>query len=327
MKQITSIKQTSRILLMLLVISALAAGGPAVLADGGHDADGAPATRLFTLDPSTHGNPEGVAVDPRSGAFFVGATADGTIYRGTLDNPSVTEFIGGASGKLAVGMKVDGRKLYVAGGSTGTLSVYDIDTKQLVASFETGAGGFLNDLVVTKQGDVFVTDSFRATLWHVTATQVAAGSGTPEGIPVGAEIQYEPGFNLNGIVALKGGKELVVVQSNNAKLFRIDFDKDAPNGREIHEIAVEPLLGGDGLLLDRGLLIVVQAAPPALAFVKLDDKAESGKVVERRTDPTLRGPSTVARARNFYLVVNADFATSTTPFTVTGLPRNGDDGD
>jgi hypothetical protein len=48
-------------------------------------------------------------------------------------------------------------------------------------------------------------------------------------------------------------------------------------------------------------------------------------VVERRTDPTLRGPSTVARARNFYLVVNADFFISTTPFTVTGLPRNGDD--
>jgi hypothetical protein len=80
-------------------------------------------------------------------------------------------------------------------------------------------------------------------------------------------------------------------------------------------------------LLDRGQLIVVQGGPPTLAFVKLDDKAESGKVVERRTDPTLRGPSTVARARNFYLVVNADFATSTTPFTVTGLPRNADDGD
>jgi hypothetical protein len=52
-----------------------------------------------------------------------------------------------------------------------------------------------------------------------------------------------------------------------------------------------------------------------------------GRVVERRTDPTFREPSTVARARNFYLVVNADFGTSTTPFTVTGLPRNDDDDD
>jgi hypothetical protein len=41
-------------------------------------------------------------------------------------------------------------------------------------------------------------------------------------------------------------------------------------------------------------------------------------------DPTFRGPSTVARARNFYLVVNADFGASTMPFTVTGLLRNDD---
>lgn len=82
---------------------------------------------------------------------------------------------------------------------------------------------------------------------------------------------------------------------------------------------------GDGLLLDRGQLIVVQGGPPTRAFVKLDGKVKEGKVAERRTDPTLRGPSTVARARNFYLVVNADFFISTTPFTVTGLPRNGDD--
>jgi hypothetical protein len=40
---------------------------------------------------------------------------------------------------------------------------------------------------------------------------------------------------------------------------------------------------------------------------------------------SLREPSTVARARNFYLIVNADFTNSVTPFTVTGLPRNHDD--
>ena len=40
-----------------------------------------------------------------------------------------------------------------------------------------------------------------------------------------------------------------------------------------------------------------------------------------RTSPLLRGPSTIARAKDTYLVVNADFATSTKPFTVAGLPR------
>jgi hypothetical protein len=40
-----------------------------------------------------------------------------------------------------------------------------------------------------------------------------------------------------------------------------------------------------------------------------------------RTSDTLRGPSTVARARGLYLVVNADFATGQKPFTVAGLQR------
>ena len=49
-------------------------------------------------------------------------------------------------------MKVAHGKLYVAGGFSGAVWVYDIATKQLVASFQTGGGGMLNDLVVTKTG-------------------------------------------------------------------------------------------------------------------------------------------------------------------------------
>lgn len=318
-----------RILVAIFTVVLLVAGGsPAFAKPGsgggkpngpGHDPE---ETVVFTLDPSTHGNPEGVAFDKRSGAFFVGAVGDGTLYRGMLNDPIVTEFIPGESGKSAVGMKVAKGKLYVAGGNTGTLSVYDIATKERVASFETGGGGFLNDLVVTKEGDVFITDSFRPTLWRVTADQVEAGSGLPEGIPMGPEVEYEAGaFNLNGIVSLRGGKRLIVVQSNNGKLFLIDLEDKAPDGRKIHPIDVEPLVGGDGLLLDRGRLIVVQGAPPTLTFVQLGHGRLRWKVLERRTDPTLRGPSTIARAWHLYLVVNADFATSNTPFTVSGIPR------
>jgi sugar lactone lactonase YvrE len=279
-------------------------------------------TTVFTLVPSTHGNPEGVAFDPRTDAFFVGATRDGTIYRGTFDSTTLTEFIPGAPGRSALGLKASGGKLYVAGGATGAISVFDIATQQEVAAFATGPGGFLNDLAVTQSGDVYVTDSFRPTLWHVTAAQVAAGAGTVEPIPVGPEIQYTAGFNLNGIVAREHGDQLIVVQTNTGKLFRIDFERDAVNSRTIQQIAVDPLVGGDGMLLDRGRLIVVQGGPPAtLAFVQFAADARRARVVERRTDATLRGPSTIARARQLYLVVNADFATSRTPFTISGIPR------
>jgi len=43
--------------------------------------------------------------------------------------------------------------------------------------------------------------------------------------------------------------------------------------------------------------------------------------VGNRTDATLAGPSTVMRARNRLLVVNANFAGDGPPFTVSALPR------
>jgi Cu-Zn family superoxide dismutase len=308
----------------------LVSTGSVALADhGGHgkkdDSRGASAAaQVFTLAPSTHGNPEGVAARGSSDTFFVGATGDGTIYRGTVGSPTVTEFITGGTGKSAVGMKVAGGRLYVAGGATGTIVVYDLGTRQQVASFNTGAGGFLNDLVVTHRGDVFVTDSFRPTIWHVTAAQVSAGSGTPEQIAVGPEIAFASGFNLNGIVARGDGRRLIVVQTNTGKLFRIDLGTGASSSRRILQIDAPALPGGDGLLLDRGRLLVVQGDPAALSFLKLDRGASRARLVDTRTDPTLHGPSTVARARKLLLVVNADFATSTKPFTVTGLPRGGE---
>lgn len=200
-----------------LAILALTAGATIASADRGvgHGGKGA-AERLFTLQPDPAGNPEGIAFDRRSRSFFVGITADGAIYRGTLGRDTLTPFIPGAAGKAAIGLKVRRGKLYVAGGPTGAITVYDLATKQPVATFQIGAGGFLNDLVVTRRGDVFVTDSFRPTLW-------------------------------------RGARE--------------------------------------------------------------------ARLADTRTSDKLRGPSTVDVAKRLYLVVNADFATSQTPFTVAGLPR------
>jgi len=318
------VKQRWNILAAVLGVALLASGSVA-LADHGGGKGHAKATKVFTLDPSTHGNPEGVASRNHGRVFFVGATGDGTIYRGTIDNPTVSEFIPGGSGKSAIGLEVAGGKLFVAGGMTGKVFVYKLRTKELLATFDTGSGAFLNDLVVTRKGDVFVTDSFRPMLWQITAAQVKARSGAPVGIPVEPEIHYTAGqFNLNGIVARKGGRQLVVVQTNEGKLFRIDLRRGATNGRVIRQITADPLPGGDGLLLDHGRLIVVQGSPARLRFLKLKRGATRAEVRATRTDPTLRGPSTVDRAKNLYLVVNADFATSTTPFTVSGLSRKGE---
>src|SRR5215210_8042784 len=164
-----------RMLVALLALGALAAGATVAAADRGHGKGkgkgkgGQAAERLFTLAPEPAGNPEGIAYDHRSKAFYVSITTDGAVYRGTLASDVVSPFIPGAPGRSAVGVKVRRGKLYVAGGATGSITVYDLATRQPVATFQTGAGGFLTDLVVTGRGDVFVTDSFRPILWHVTA--------------------------------------------------------------------------------------------------------------------------------------------------------------
>jgi Cu-Zn family superoxide dismutase len=274
---------------------------------------------IHTLVPSTHGNPEGVAADGLTGAFFVGTLGDGTIYRGTLGSRRVVPYIAGGGGRRAVGMKAVRGRLYVAGGATGRLYVFDITRRALVATFDTGAGGFLNDLAVTAAGDVWVTDSFRPLLWRVTAAQVAARRGRPQGIRVAPEIAHRSGFNLNGIVALDGGRMLLVVQSNTGRIYRIVPGAGAA-GRTITRVDAPPV-SGDGMLVDGRRLIVVES--PKLVVLDLRRDARRAVVVKRVTDPSFRTPSTIARARDRYLVVNADFATSTRPFTVSDLPRAG----
>lgn len=278
-------------------------------------------TEVLTLDPSTNGNPEGIAYDRRSDAFFVGSLGNGTIYRGTLGSPTLVPYIPGEAGRVAVGMKAKRGKLYVAGGPTGKVFVFNIASKELLATFETGAGGFLNDLVVTPAGDVWVTDSFRPTLWRISASQVATGTGSPQAIPVGPEITYQAGFNLNGIVALDDGRHLLVVQSNTGSIFRVVPARDGSTRRTITKVDAEPVRG-DGMIYDKGRLVVVQGNPAQLVSFNLSAGARRAVVTQRLTDPSFRTPSTVARVDGRYVVVNADFATNTQPFTVSSLPRN-----
>jgi Cu-Zn family superoxide dismutase len=316
------IRISSALTVTAVVAATFALGAPAQAAPSDRTGHGNGAgTVVYTLDDSSHGNPEGVAWDGRF--FYVGATGDGTIYRGTLGDQTVHTFIAGGAGRVAVGLRTFKGKLYVAGGPTGRIFVYDLSRPTAdPVTLDTGTGGFLNDLVVTESGDVYVTDSFRPTLWHVAADQVKP-AGTVDAIPVSPEIPYTAGaFNLNGIVAFGGGRELLVVNSADGALYRIRFG--STGDRTITRVDAPALVGGDGMIVDQGKLVVVRGDPASLTFLKLTSGRSKAQIVDLVTDPTLRGPSTVAAARQRYLVVNADFGTSRQPFTVSGLPRDRD---
>jgi hypothetical protein len=292
-----------------------------------------------------------VAFDKRSGRFFVSRTGTAAIFAGTLDSPTLTPFIaGGASSPnpIATGLKVRRGLLYVAGASTGQIRVYDLaNPTGTPRVFNTG-GGFINDLDLDRHGNVFATDSTKSTIYEVTAEQVAAGTGTPTAIDVSSGITSTPNqFNLNGIVA-RGDGELIVVNSFTGELFRITFRGDDDNDRGDHgrraraAQAATPMIekidieggdgdvkGGDGLLVDRGRLLVVRGSTPhnangAVQAFKLSHHRTRARFESETSDPSLTGPSTIARARDRLLVVNPNFAgaANATQFTVTGLARN-----
>jgi sugar lactone lactonase YvrE len=350
-------RQALRAIAVLVAVGALTGGSVAFAHNGGGKGHGAFASTIFHM-PATDGPPEGVAFDKRSGRFFVSRTGTGAIYVGTLGSDTLQPFIaGGAAGDapLATGLKVRKGLLYVAGASTGQIRVYDLANPTAAPKvFETG-GGFINDLDLDRHGNVFATDSTKSTIFEVTAEQVAAGTGTPTAIDVSSGITSDPTpgvFNLNGII-VKHHDELIVVQSNTGQLFRITFPGDDNHGdhharaaqaapvAKVQEIDLggKKVTGGDGLLVDRGRLLVVRgtngATPPAagqpangsnglIDVVKLSRHDTRGRVGTPVFDASFSGPSTIARFGKRLLVVNASFTAGPTNgnFTVSGIARN-----
>jgi Cu-Zn family superoxide dismutase len=294
--------------------------------------------RLFDL-PGETVYPEGVAYQEATGDFFVGSTTDGTIFRGDVETGEVEVFVQGAPGGSAVGMKVDDQgRLYVAGGSTGLVSVYDTTTGALIAEFgnDLAPDTFLNDIAFTTAGDAYVTDSFNPFVYVVPAAAVVPPATTPVGeatpggvVPVGGletaidlrggPFELGEGFNANGIVATPDDQYLLVAQSNTGTLFRIDL-----GSQEVVPVDLGGApLPGDGMLLDGRTLYAVTAGE--ISVVSLAADYASGELVTTFADPTFSSPTTIARYDGCLLVVNSQFAaqqggTPDLPFTVSGVP-------
>ena len=271
--------------------------------------------------------PEGVAYRSDTGDFYVGSTADGTVFRGNVEGGSkeAEVFLEPESDgrTTAIGMEVDEEgRLFIAGGDTGRIFVYDTESADLVRRLDTpdAEATFLNDVAVTSDGDAYFTDSMRPVLFRVTSTSDGVGNAEPwlnfEGTPA----EYEEGFNFNGIDVTEDGRYLVAVQSNTGELFRIDTES-----KEIDEIELggETLANGDGLLIDGRTVYVVRNEQELIVPVKLSDEYISGEVGEPFTDPSFAFPTTIAKTDDRLLVVNSQFdkreGEPELPFTVSSV--------
>ena len=294
-------------------------------------------TTVFEI-PGERVFPEGIAYDPAAGAFYVGSTEDGTIYRGDLATGVVEPFLqGGEDGRTAVtGLKVDGAgRLVVCGRRTGRIFVYDTASGSLLARFWNGRneGTLINDAVIAPDGAAYVTDSFLPVLYRVdltvpqggaSATPAAGGAEREAEVFLdftGSALAYADGFNANGIAMSPDGSALLIVQFNTGRLYRVELATRAVTDVPL---AGSDLRGGDGMALDGTTLWVLLDTTGELVRVELDAAGTRGEVVARLTDPTFAYPTTLALVGDgTVLVVNSQLdmtgggASPVLPFTVS----------
>lgn len=255
--------------------------------------------------------PEGITAG-RGLTAYVGSLANGAVAEVDLRTGEVDVLVPGAMGRIAVGLDYDARadRLWVAGGPTGEVRVYDASSGALLATYSFAAG-FLNDVVVTRDA-VYVTDSAIQQLIVIPLGPGGAltATGDAYALPLTGDLQYEAGFNANGIVAFAG--QPIVVQSNTGQLFRVDPETGTTYEIDLGGASVS---AGDGLELRGATLYVVRNQLNQVAVLQLRGDLTSARLVDTLTSTDLQVPTTAAFAAGRLWLVNARFGVPVTPDT------------
>jgi sugar lactone lactonase YvrE len=275
----------------------------------------APAQAFPDVIPLPNGfQPEGIA-SGNGTTFYVGSIPTGAVYRGDLRTGEGAVLVPAQAGRSSIGLKYDPRTglLFVAGGMTGNAYIYDGQTGANVAEIQlTSLPSFINDVVVTKDAAYF-TNSFQPEIYRVPLANNGEPLLTSEAIPLGGDYQFTPGgFNANGIDATPNGKTLIIVNSADGALYKVDPTTGIAT---LIDLGGEAVPNGDGILLQGKTLYVVQNVMNQVAVVELAPDLTSGTIVDTITSSAFRVPTTIAKFGNALYAVNARFDTPPTPST------------
>ncbi len=286
----------------------------AVLITAGPAAAASPFPTRITLPAGWM--PEGITAGPGT-TIYVGSLAGGGVWAGDVRTGNGDVLVpawGGAA--TGVEYEADANRLWVAGGPTGTVRVYDASSGDLLRAYSFAPAGFLNDLVVTDDA-VYVTDSFNSWLDVVPL-------GPDDALPDVSDvttlpldgITFEPGqFNANGIVAARGW--LLLVDSFTGGLFRVD-----PATGDAIELSTGGIsvANGDGLELRGSTLYVVRNANQLVEAFRLGANLISATPLDDgglTAFDDLSVPTTAAFQAGSLWVVNARFGIPTSEYWVT----------
>lgn len=221
--------------------------------------------------------PEGITVS-RGGNMFVGSVARGDIYTVLAGETEAKLFLPpGVLQNSAIGLTVstNSETLWVCDSNptppmgelpTGAVVGIGLADGEVKARHEleaSAAGAFCNDLVMSPDGALWLTESFGGRIFRIDADDLFDDNSAEVWLedPELAGVAAAP-FGANGI-ALLGGR-LFVVNSAFGTLMSIDASLDAPDSNDITLIALTEdddevaLANPDGItvLNERELLIV-----------------------------------------------------------------------
>lgn len=262
--------------------------------------------------------PEGVAIGPGPTAWF-GSRADGDLRGIDLRSGEPVRHIEGP-GTPSVGVKTDDAgRIFVAGGGSGSGRVVDTTTGVLVAdyTFTASTTTFVNDVVLTDTMAWF-TDSRQPQLYGVPLDAAGAPDGDPVTLPLGGDWVQGTGNNANGISPTPDGAALLVVNSSDGSLHRVD---PATGDTSVVDLGGAELTNGDGLLLTGRTLYAVQNRLNQVAVLTLDAAGTRGQLVDLIRSPDFDVPTTVAAFGRWLYLPNARFTTPQLPETAFWVTR------
>ena len=265
-----------------------------------------------TIDLETGSLPEGITTGPGD-TFFAGARKDGAVRQySTGTGALLRTVVAPVAGEVAVGLLYDAatKRLYVAGGGTGDITVYDAETGAVLFAANAGKGRFINDVTVTDTAAYF-TDSTRGEILVLPFTTDGAlpKENKVRKLKLGGEYTQPEGFGLNGIRDLPDGDLLVV---SGGLLYTVD-PADGRTAQRVEQ-AGQALTGGDGLELVGGTLYVVNGyGGNEVVVLRLENGVTSTSVTtvldQGDTPSPLDRPTTGALVDGDLYVVNGRFGT------------------
>jgi sugar lactone lactonase YvrE len=269
-----------------------------------------------TIDLPDGFQPEGI--ESRGANLYTGSLADGSIWTADARTGEGHFLVPGVAGNVSVGLHLDRQgRLWVAGGPTGTIRVYDASTGDLLQTYTFTGTGFLNDLDISRQA-VYATDSANRQLAVVPLGRFGRlpDPSAAHTMPLTGDFQLQPGFNANGIAA-RGGW-LMIVQSNTGLLFRVN-----PTTGETQQVDTGGYLvtNGDGLDFRGRTLYVVRNFSNLVAVLRVSRDLRQAELLGEITSSDLDIPTTATTTLGALWVVNARFTTPPSPTTAYWITR------